>query len=78
MRRGVIVLIPKGDEKKLLKNWRPISLLNYDYKIITKVLTSRLRDILPKMIHPNQKCVIKGRSIHDGAALIRHLIDCKL
>ena len=36
------VLIPKGGEKKLLKNWRPISLLNYDYKIITKVLTSRL------------------------------------
>ena len=75
MRRGVIVLIPKGGEKKLLKNWRPISLLNYDYKIITKVLTSRLRDILPKIIHPNQKCGIKGRSIHDGAALIRDLID---
>ena len=65
MRRGVIVLIPKGGEKTLLKNWRPISLLNYDYKIITKVLTSRLRDILPKIIHPNQKCGIKGRSIHD-------------
>ena len=30
MRRGVIVLIPKGGENKLLKNWRPISLLNYD------------------------------------------------
>ena len=67
MRRGVIVLIPKGGEKKLLKNWRPISLLNYDYKIITKVLTSRLRDIMPTIIHPNQKCGINGRSIHDGA-----------
>ena len=75
MRRGVIVLIPKGGEKKLRKNWRTISLLNYDYKIITKVLTSRRRDILPKIIHPNQKCGIKGRSIHDGAALIRDLID---
>ena len=75
MRRGVIVLIPKGGEKKLLKNWRPISLLNYDYKIITKVLTSRLRDIMPTIIHPNQKCGINGRSIHDGAALIRDLID---
>ena len=61
--------------KKLLKNWRPITLLNYDYKIITKVLTSRLRDILPNSIHPNHKCGIKGRSIHDGAALIRDLID---
>ena len=71
MRRGVIVLIPKGGEK----NWRPISLLNYDCKMITKVLTSRIRDILPKIIHPNQKCGIKGKSIHDGAALIRDLID---
>ena len=74
MRRGVIVLIWKGNDKRLLKNWRPISLINCDYKIITKVLATRIRDILPKIIHPNQKCGIKGRSIHDGAALIRDLI----
>ena len=74
MRRGVIVLIWKGDDKRLLKNWRPISLLNCDYKIIAKVLSTRIRHILPKIIHPNQKCGIKGRSIHDGAALIRDLI----
>ena len=75
MRRGVIVLIWKGDDKRLLKNWRPISLLNYYYKAITKVLATSVRDILPKIIHPNQKCGIKGRSIHDGAALIRDLIE---
>ena len=75
MRRGVIVLIWKGDDKRLLKNWRPISLLNYDYKAITKVLATRVRDILPKIIHPNQKCGIKGRSIHDGVALIRDIIE---
>ena len=75
MRRGIIVLIWKGDDKRLLKNWRPISLLNYDYKAITKVLTTRVRDILPRIINPNQKCGIKGRSIHDGAALIRDLIE---
>ena len=54
MRRGVIVLIPKGGE----------------------ILISRLRDIVQTIIHPNQKCGIKkGRSIHDGASLIRDLID---
>ena len=36
MRQGVIVLIWKRDDKRLLKNWRPTSLLNYDYKAITK------------------------------------------
>ena len=65
----------KGGGEGNLKHWRPISLLNYDYKIITKVLTSRLRDILPNINHPNQKCGIKGRSIYDGAALIRDIID---
>ena len=38
---------------------------------LSSVLTTRLRDILPKIIHPNQRGGIKGRSIHDEAALIR-------
>ena len=42
-RRGVITLIPKKDTNKhLLKNWRPITLLNVDYKILTKLLARRL------------------------------------
>ena len=40
-----------------------------------QVLATRIRDSLPKSIHQNQKCGIKGRSIHDGAALIRDLIN---
>ena len=75
MRRGIIVLIWKGNEREYLKNWRPISLLNCDYKIITKILASRISDFIPKIIHPNQKCSVKGRSIHDGTSLIRDLIE---
>ena len=56
MRRGIIVLIWKGNERKYFNNWRPISLLNCDYKIITKILASRISDFIPKIIHPNQKC----------------------
>jgi hypothetical protein len=42
-RRGIINLIPKKDkDPRLLKNWRPISLLNTDYKIITKILANRI------------------------------------
>ena len=75
MRSGVIVLIWKGNDKRLLKHWRPISLLNSDYKIMTNVLATRIRDSLHNIIHPHQKCCIKGRSIHDGAALIRDFIN---
>ena len=76
MRRGVIVLIWKGDDTRIYKKtWRHISLLNYDYKAITKVSATRVRDNLPKIIDPNKKCGTKGSPINDGAALIRDLIE---
>ena len=65
----------RRNEKEYLKNWRPISLLNCDYKIITKVLASRISEFLPKIIHPDQKCSVIGKSFHDGASLIRGLIE---
>ena len=40
-RRGIITLIPKNSVPFLLKNWRPISLLNTDYKIATRCIASR-------------------------------------
>ena len=50
-KRGIISLIPKKDkEKKYLKNWRPISLLNNDYKIVTKALALRLEKCYPRLL----------------------------
>ena len=42
----------RGDVKHL-KNWRPISLLNVDYKIISKAITLRLSKVLEHIVHPN-------------------------
>ena len=42
----LIRLIYKKDDKRDLKNWRPISLLNVDYKLCAKVLSERLRGLL--------------------------------
>ena len=55
-----------------LKNWRPISLLNVDYKIITKELAMRLKQVLPEIIHSDQTANIKDRNITDT---LRKLID---
>ena len=57
------------------KNYRPISLLNVDYKILTKVLCNRLRPILETIVHPDQTCAVPGRSIIDSCNLIRDQLD---
>ena len=64
-RRGIINLIHKGNNTNQyeLKNWRPITLTNVDYKIFTKLLAVRLQKIIKTIIHENQSGFIKGRNI---------------
>ena len=50
----------KGKDKRWIKNWRPIWLINVDTKIISKVLANRLEKVLRHLIHPNQNVFVKG------------------
>lgn len=76
MSRGVITLIYKNKgDKKSLKNWRPISLLNVDYKIIAKVIANRMKGVLRSIISEEQTCCIPGRDIADNIMSIRDVID---
>lgn len=75
-RGSIITLLCKDpSNKEFLKNWRPISLLNVDYKIISKVLTNRLSKCLQYIIHENQTCAVPGRTISDNVHLLRNIID---
>ena len=65
-RQSVIRLIPKKDEyPSLIKNWRPISLMNTDTKIMAKALAERLKRVLPTIVSDEQHAFLSGRIVHD-------------
>ena len=75
-RRGILTLIPKKDKDlRYLKNWRPISLLNTDYKILAKLLARRLQPILGNIIHDDQVAYIKNRYIGQNIRLMSDIIE---
>lgn len=76
MRHGIINLVYKNKgDKNLLKNFRPISLLCVDYKIIARIMSNRLKTVLPKLVSESQTCCIMGRDIADTTSSIRDLIE---
>ncbi len=60
---------------KLLKNWRPISLLNSDYKILTKIIATRMTPALAGLIHENQTCGVPGRSSFENLYNLSAIVD---
>ncbi|KAG1446861.1 hypothetical protein G6F56_009441 [Rhizopus delemar] len=68
-------LLPKKGDLTNLKNWRPISLINCDAKIFTRVLNLRLSNIVKDIIEPSQTGFIRGRFIGDNGLLLHLLIQ---
>ena len=74
-RRSIIKLIPKKDaELYFIKNWRPLSLLNTDYKIAAKAIANRIKSVLPNVINNDQTGFLKGRFIGENVRLIDSVI----
>uniref|UniRef100_A0A670K665 Reverse transcriptase domain-containing protein n=1 Tax=Podarcis muralis TaxID=64176 RepID=A0A670K665_PODMU len=72
-KEAFITLIPKNEtEKTQLKNYRPISLLNVDYKIFADILAKRLKKVLNGMIHKDQAGFLPSRYMSNNT---RNLID---
>ena len=70
-RQAIITLIEKkGKDRVHLENWRPISLINVDAKIASKVISARVIKFLPEIIHCNQTGYVKGRFIGEAARSI--------
>jgi len=73
--RAAIRLVPKIPTPSKITDYRPISLLNTDYKLIASVLAFRLRKSLPNSLDSHQKGGVPGRHIFDSLCLIRDVID---
>jgi hypothetical protein len=74
-KQGVITCLPKpGKPRNLLKNWRPISLLNCSYKLMSSCIAERIKSVLDNIIHDDQKGFITGRFIGENIRLLHDII----
>ena len=74
--RGIISLMEKpGKNMLFLNQWRPLSLLNVDAKIHSKILANRMYEVLPKIIHQDQSAFIKGRNISDNLLDLASILE---
>ena len=75
-KQGIITCLPKGNKpREFLKNKRPISLLNTDYKILSGILAQRLKKVLPKVIGETQKGFLKDRYIGENIRLVYDIMS---
>ncbi|KAK1309261.1 hypothetical protein QJS10_CPA09g00565 [Acorus calamus] len=69
-----VVLIPKKENPQTLKDFCPISICDTKYKIISKLLVSRMKTLLPDLIGAEQGAFVQGRSIHGHLLLVQDVL----
>lgn len=72
--RGVIVCLSKSNRPKTVSDYRPLTLLNTDYKIYARVLANRIKMTMRDIISDTQYSAAPGRNILDAATGIRDVI----
>jgi hypothetical protein len=71
---ATIILIPKEDDARTLKKFRPISLINCSFKIFSKALNNRFKPICDRLLAPNQSAFMKGRYILESVVVAHEIV----
>ena len=75
-KQSIITLLPKQNKDiTSLENWRPISLLNIDYRIATEAIANHVKCVISSLVHNSQTRFIKGRYIGENIRLLFEIID---
>ena len=73
---GILNLLPKKDKDlRNLANWRPVSLVYTDYKILTKLLAIRLQKVIPTIVNSDQVGYIKNRYIGENVRILADILQ---
>lgn len=76
LKQGLITIIPKPPKYLLLvDNWRPICLLNNDYKLIIALVVAKWRALLDAIIDESQSGFMRNRHISNNVRLVLDIID---
>ncbi|KAA3477524.1 reverse transcriptase [Gossypium australe] len=70
----LLIMISKVENPCDMTNYRPISLCRFVYKMISKVLANRMKEVLPVCISLNQSAFVPGRMIHDNVLIAHELM----
>uniref|UniRef100_A0A667X2N1 Reverse transcriptase domain-containing protein n=1 Tax=Myripristis murdjan TaxID=586833 RepID=A0A667X2N1_9TELE len=77
MRSATICLVPKpGKDHELVNNFRPISLLNNDYKVFEKILALRLEEVIPFLVNLDQVGFVAGRQSANNMRRLFQVMAC--
>jgi len=71
---GIIVCIPKQGNPTRPEDYRPLTLLTTDYKLLTRIITNRLRIWMKDILHPAQHCGLSETTVFEAFATIRDAV----
>jgi len=70
-----VTLVPKKSIATEVRDYRPISMVGSVYKVIAKIMSRRLREVLPKLVGETQSAFVKDRQILDGALIANETVN---